>query len=130
VFAHNPADLALAHAIQVLKIPLDRIVMLSISTGHVNHHVTTESSNDANFGYYQWYSHMSHVLWNGMVEKSSTICAALLNERFHRVSLTLPRDFPLDQPEAMPEMIQLGKGALRAPLNPLLSGLVLGGGYS
>jgi hypothetical protein len=83
--------------------------MLSISTGHVNHHVTTESSNDANFGYYQWYSHMSHVLWNGMVEKSSTICSALLNDRFHRISLTLPRDFPLDQPEAMPEMIQLGK---------------------
>jgi patatin-like phospholipase/acyl hydrolase len=110
VFAHCPADLAVVHAMNDLHIPLKNIVVLSFSTGHVKRSmkedVTEEdaAANTHNYGYYQWASQLPSVIWEGMIEKSTLMCEKLLGERFFRIDPELPKYYPLDRPEVLPEL--------------------------
>lgn len=112
VFAHCPADLALAHAIDDLRIPIERIFILSFSTGTLKRALeesSLEEENTHNYGYYQWASQLPSVIWEGMIEKSTILCQKLLKDRFFRVDPILTKEYPLDKPEVLPEFHTLAK---------------------
>lgn len=122
VFAHNPADLAVAHAVNQLKIPLDQVVVLSLSTGKVTEIPKPENppppeTGDGgggvthNYGYYQWASLLPRVLWDGMIEKTNHLCGQLLGTRFHRLNVPLDEELAMDQPDLIPAMIKLAENA-------------------
>uniref|UniRef100_A0A6C0BLX6 PNPLA domain-containing protein n=1 Tax=viral metagenome TaxID=1070528 RepID=A0A6C0BLX6_9ZZZZ len=102
VFAHNPADLAVAHALAQLNVPLEDVVVLSLSTGHVRQYMADDAHN---YGYYQWATQLPTVLWRGMIDKTTTLCRALLGDRFNRIDPELEQELALDEPTLFPAMI-------------------------
>lgn len=108
LFAHCPSDVALAEAV-ASGIPLERIFMISISTGHVSHHIKSPLDDDQhNFGLYQWVPQLTATLWETMIQKSVHQCQQMLGKRFFRVDPLLPYDIPLDDPARIPDMEQCG----------------------
>lgn len=114
MFAHCPADLAIVYAMRELKVPLKDIYVLSFSTGHIQTDATkiqdtNASDNTHNFGYYQWASLLPTVIWEGMIEKSVLLCQQLIGDRFFRLDPILPKEYPLDNPQVLPELHALAK---------------------
>lgn len=115
VFAHCPADLAITYAMNDLGVPLDDIYVLSFSTGTMKRglglleEMNVEEENTHNYGYYQWASQLPSVIWEGMIEKSTILCKKLLKDRFCRIDPTLDKEYPLDNPEVLPEYHNIAK---------------------
>jgi patatin-like phospholipase/acyl hydrolase len=70
VFAHNPADLAVTHAVSTLGVPLNDICVLSLSTGSFRQSYAPDVEDGHNYGYYQWASRLPTVIWRGMIDKT------------------------------------------------------------
>lgn len=109
MFAHDPSSCALIEAIAPNKLrqPIEKITMLSMSTGKINHYYTSESG--FNWGYMQWVPRLAPVMWDGMVMKSSGFCKDMLGDRYFRIDTKLSREIPMDDPLQLPELVDIAK---------------------
>lgn len=117
MFAHDPSSSALTLSISPswLNKKLDEVILLSLGTGKVNHFFEDESHD---WGYVQWVPKLAGVLWDGMVMQSEHICGELLGDRYFRFNPVLQTEIPLDNPEAVPLLVET---ALNVDLGPLVA---------
>ncbi|ELR20011.1 PH domain containing protein [Acanthamoeba castellanii str. Neff] len=117
MFAHDPASSALTLAISPywLNKKLDEVVLLSFGTGKVNHYYEDDSHD---WGYMQWVPKLAGVLWDGMIMQSEQMCHELLGDRYFRFNPVLQTEIPLDNPEAVPLLVDI---ALNIELGPLVA---------
>ncbi|KAL6049855.1 putative sporulation hydrolase CotR [Balamuthia mandrillaris] len=108
MFAHDPASAALTYAISpnYLAKNLKDVRLLSFGTGKVNHYYEDENHD---WGYVQWVPKLTNLLWDGMIMHSENICRELLGERYYRFNPVLETEIALDNPLAIPELVETAK---------------------
>eukprot|EP01103_Thecamoeba_quadrilineata_P000224 TRINITY_DN10183_c0_g1_i1.p1 TRINITY_DN10183_c0_g1~~TRINITY_DN10183_c0_g1_i1.p1 ORF type:complete len:707 (-),score=130.49 TRINITY_DN10183_c0_g1_i1:2-2122(-) len=106
IFAHDPASCALTYSMSRLGKDLKDIRILSMGTGKVARFVPED---DHNWGLYQWFPQLPNLLWDGMIQKSETICSELLGDRYLRINPLLPTDIPMDDPNQVGLLTQIAK---------------------
>ncbi len=106
-FAPDPSLLCLTHvmASELLNVAAENIVLLSLSTGNHKKYFSRQTNN---WGYVQWATKMIAVLWTGMVSQSQTCCRILLGSRLHRVDPLMDSNIALDEPSALPILVEIG----------------------
>ncbi|EGG14926.1 patatin family protein [Cavenderia fasciculata] len=101
VYANNPSLCAVTSAISS-GVPLDSIVVLSLSTGRDGMFVSPEQYGAGDWGLAQWAPTLINMLLDSNVEISDFQCAQLLGGHYHRVDPLLPKVIDLDQPNFIP----------------------------
>ena len=98
VFDQNPAASALSLAISPnkLNIPIERIAVISLSTGNPLRFVEGDSHN---WGIAQWLPKVTGLLWDGMLLKVDSFCHELLDDRYWRLDPILLEETPMDDPK-------------------------------
>ena len=108
LYAHDPASEALRLSISPkgLGKEMRDVRILSFGTGRANHYYE-DSGGNYDWGYVQWLPKISHILWDGMVKKSETMCDSLLGDGYFRLNPVLDQDIPMDSIMVVPDMVRL-----------------------
>ncbi|GAM21422.1 hypothetical protein SAMD00019534_045970 [Acytostelium subglobosum LB1] len=101
VFANNPALCAITSAMSS-GVPLENIVVLSLSTGRDGKYVSPEKYGGGDWGLAQWAPTLIDMLLDSNVEITDYQCHQLLGIKYHRIDPLLPRAIDLDQPKYIP----------------------------
>lgn len=115
VMANNPGTAAIAVALgqhaETLK--LGDIRLLSLGTGLVPTLIKDDTSN---WGVYQWMFNVRppqqailKILMDGVSEADTIMCRQMLQGSYHRLNPRLPREMPLDDWKAVPDLIELAQ---------------------
>lgn len=108
VWANNPILPALAEAVRFLKIPLDRIDVLSVGT------LTSESDFTEQLGKGKagWAPHSIDLFFSAQEHGALTLAQSFLGPTRHlRVNQTVPFEIKLDDSEAIQDMVGRGNEA-------------------
>jgi uncharacterized protein len=109
VWANSPSLVGLVEAVHFLKVPLDRIDILSIGT-------TTEPFNIAkhrNSSAAKWNVGLVNLMFQAQGEAARAQASLLIGGRLHRIDYDAPAgQFSLDdaRPEKIEQLISLGRG--------------------
>jgi len=108
LFDQDPSSSALVLAMSPkrLNLSLDRIVLLSLGTGHVPRYIEGDSHD---WGVAQWLPKVTGLLWDGMVMKSGNFCSELLGDRYMRIDPIMQEEIPLDDPKMIPETVRVAE---------------------
>lgn len=130
VVANNPALCAIAQALSTAelrtrnggagatrRVRLDDIALLSIGTGRAPMYLTEQS---ADWGLSQWARPVIDIMINGGVDVVDYQAAHLLGPRYFRLNPTLDVNVPLDDVDAVPQLVALAE---RLDLAPALTWL-------
>jgi hypothetical protein len=121
VWANSPVLAAVVEAVCFLRIPLERIEVLSVGTTDAP--FTVRKQAKAGIAGWMWKKKIIDLLMNVQQESSLKLARSLVTDpRFLRVNkVTIPGDFNLDSPAEIEELAALGE--LRA-LDPEILGQV------
>lgn len=97
VFAVNPSVFAVCEAVAHLKIPLDEIVLLSISTGISRKYI---KGNDHDWGYAQWVKPLMNMMIDGESFSADESCCHLLGDRYFRIAPVFPEGVNVSMDDA------------------------------
>jgi len=61
------------------------------------------------WGYKQWVPKLTNCFWDGMLQKSQTICSEILGKRYHRLDPVLDKEIPMDDPKQIPILTEIAK---------------------
>lgn len=114
-FAQNPASAAMALVLdrQLLGLTPDRLRILSLGTGRVNHHWPDETHD---WGMIGWLPHLATVLWDGMEDHTNFICRSVLGDAYLRFQPYLSEEIALDDPLALTALVRLSQQVDIEPL--------------
>jgi hypothetical protein len=104
VWANCPAMAAIGEASRVLKIPLDRIELLSVGTAGFAPILDTPSSG----GLSGWALKAVDLFMNSQMEATLLYASQLLGDRFVRVDDDMPSEDKLDDPKNVPKLAARG----------------------
>lgn len=110
--ANNPAACALAYAVAARRrndpayqpLPGD-FSMLSVGTGRNPRWIEGEGSHD--WGLSQWLRHLLDLIFDCGVQAPHFQCKQFLGGDYLRVQPDMPRDVPLDDADAVDELVQI-----------------------
>ena len=104
VWANCPAVVALGEAVSVLKIPLDRIDMLSVGTAGLPAFVADPAAQ----GLAGWGPKAPNLFMNSQMDATLSYSKQLLGDRFMRVDDMRPRVQAMDNPNDLDFLIARG----------------------
>lgn len=113
VFANNPSVAALVSAAELVDRRLERVRLLSIGTGICPDAI--ESDGPLRWGVIKWGEHFPEVSLRAVSEFDHLRCQALLGEGYHRLNVTLPENFAMDDYRAIPRLRAVAERAVETP---------------
>ncbi len=119
VIANNPSMVALAQALHPHTggQDVENVCVLSLGTGQ-RYRAIRGLTND--WGYVQWAEPLAQLIVEGPMDTARYECEQLLIRRFHRLDPELPKDIPLDEAAAAPDLVETTR---RVSLGPTLEWL-------
>lgn len=102
-YANNPALLAVVEAIHA-GIPVENIVVYSISTGSNPKWIPEDKYKNGNWGLLSWGPYILDVMMDANTACIDHQCQHLLGTRYHRLDPVLPKPYGLDEASAIPEL--------------------------
>lgn len=108
-YANNPALLAVVEAVRS-GIPVENIVVYSISTGSNPKWIPEDKYKNGNWGLLEWGPYILDVMMDANTACIDHQCQSLLGKRYFRLDPILPKPYGLDQASAIPDLEKFAEG--------------------